>query len=179
MAAAAPHFCFPGLSLYSRSLPAAARLACWMPLLSRLFPATSQSVRLLRSLPHSPPRPYISRLAHPVPIRTLYTTMPAFSNRSPPSAHPIETHDNFDLVKRFKLDFADIHVSKWRSRDSGLSVVHLDYDGTPPEILLSCSCAYCGTAPLVNGYFVVGTESMCLPIASHSSHAVARPYSKT
>ncbi|THH28068.1 hypothetical protein EUX98_g6115 [Antrodiella citrinella] len=48
---------------------------------------------------------------------------------------------NFDLVTRFKLDFADIHVSKWRSRVSGLTVVHLDYD-----------------APIVNGYFVVGTE---------------------
>ena len=41
-----------------------------------------------------------------------------------------ETHGNFDLVKRFKLDFADIRVSKWKSRESGLSVVHLDYDGT-------------------------------------------------
>ncbi|KAH9858191.1 Metalloenzyme, LuxS/M16 peptidase-like protein [Lenzites betulinus] len=51
------------------------------------------------------------------------------------------THGNFDLVKKFKLDFADIHVSKWKSRSSGLSVVHLDYD-----------------APLVNGYFVVATE---------------------
>ncbi|TCD61425.1 hypothetical protein EIP91_008439 [Steccherinum ochraceum] len=48
---------------------------------------------------------------------------------------------NFDLVTRFKLDFADIHVSKWRSRVTGLTVVHLDYD-----------------APIVNGYFVVGTE---------------------
>ncbi|KAI0652259.1 Metalloenzyme, LuxS/M16 peptidase-like protein [Trametes meyenii] len=54
---------------------------------------------------------------------------------------PGETHGNFDLIKKFKLDFADIHVSKWKSRSSGLSVVHLDYD-----------------APLVNGYFVVGTE---------------------
>ncbi|TBU62037.1 Metalloenzyme, LuxS/M16 peptidase-like protein [Dichomitus squalens] len=57
------------------------------------------------------------------------------------NGNPAETHGNFDLVKRFKVDFADIHVSKWKSRESGLSVVHLDYD-----------------APLVNGYFVVGTE---------------------
>ncbi|KAI0673522.1 Metalloenzyme, LuxS/M16 peptidase-like protein [Trametes maxima] len=54
---------------------------------------------------------------------------------------PVETHGNFDLINKFKLDFADIHVSKWKSRSSGLSVVHLDYD-----------------APLVNGYFVVATE---------------------
>ena len=37
---------------------------------------------------------------------------------------------NFDLVKNFKLDYADITVSKWRSRVTGLSVVHLDYSGT-------------------------------------------------
>ncbi|CAL1695482.1 unnamed protein product [Somion occarium] len=52
-----------------------------------------------------------------------------------------QRHGNFDLVRKFKLDFADIEVSKWKSRVSGLSVVHLDYD-----------------APIVNGYFVVATE---------------------
>ncbi|PCH33772.1 hypothetical protein WOLCODRAFT_61455 [Wolfiporia cocos MD-104 SS10] len=52
-----------------------------------------------------------------------------------------ESFGNFDLVKRIKLGFADITVSKWNSRISGLSVVHLDYD-----------------APLVNGYFVIATE---------------------
>lgn len=52
-----------------------------------------------------------------------------------------ETFGNFDLVKRVKLDYTDVTVSKWRSRDSGLSVVHLDYE-----------------APIVNGYFVVATE---------------------
>ncbi|KAI0375392.1 hypothetical protein BV20DRAFT_960528 [Pilatotrama ljubarskyi] len=57
------------------------------------------------------------------------------------NSQPLATHGNFDLIKKFKLDFADIHVSKWKSRSSGLSVVHLDYD-----------------APLVNGYFVVATE---------------------
>jgi hypothetical protein len=36
---------------------------------------------------------------------------------------------NFDLVKTLKLDYADILVSKWRSRVTGLSVVHLDYSG--------------------------------------------------
>ncbi|CCM05163.1 uncharacterized protein FIBRA_07372 [Fibroporia radiculosa] len=52
-----------------------------------------------------------------------------------------EHFGNFDLVKRLKLDFADILVSKWKSRITGLSVVHLDYE-----------------APIVNGYFVIGTE---------------------
>lgn len=55
--------------------------------------------------------------------------MPAFANVLPHNPLPVETHGNFDLVKRFKLDFADIRVSKWKSRTSGLSVVHLDYDG--------------------------------------------------
>lgn len=40
-----------------------------------------------------------------------------------------ESYGNFDLVRRLKLDFADIEVSKWQSRVTGLSVVHLDYDG--------------------------------------------------
>ncbi|KAH0590626.1 hypothetical protein H2248_000757 [Termitomyces sp. 'cryptogamus'] len=52
-----------------------------------------------------------------------------------------ESFGNFDLVKRVKLDFTDVTVSKWRSRTTGLSVVHLDYE-----------------APIVNGYFVVATE---------------------
>ncbi|KAG5654102.1 hypothetical protein H0H81_007516 [Sphagnurus paluster] len=52
-----------------------------------------------------------------------------------------ESYGNFDLIKRVKLDFTDVVVSKWRSRISGLSVVHLDYE-----------------APIINGYFVVATE---------------------
>ena len=40
------------------------------------------------------------------------------------------TYGNFDLVTRAKLDYADILVSKWKSRVTGLSVVHLDYNGT-------------------------------------------------
>ncbi|KAJ6575205.1 Metalloenzyme, LuxS/M16 peptidase-like protein [Mycena capillaripes] len=52
-----------------------------------------------------------------------------------------EKFGNFDLVKRIKLGFTDVQVSKWRSRVTGLSVVHLDYE-----------------APIVNGYFAVATE---------------------
>ena len=40
-----------------------------------------------------------------------------------------ESFGNFDLVKKLKLDFTDVLVSKWRSRRTGLTVVHLDYDG--------------------------------------------------
>lgn len=40
-----------------------------------------------------------------------------------------EKFGNFDLVKRVNLDFTDVVVSKWKSRVTGLSVVHLDYEG--------------------------------------------------
>jgi hypothetical protein len=49
-----------------------------------------------------------------------------------------EKFGNFDLVKRIKLGFTDVQVSKWRSRVTGLSVVHLDYEGTrTPKLLLA------------------------------------------
>ncbi|EGN98675.1 hypothetical protein SERLA73DRAFT_73284 [Serpula lacrymans var. lacrymans S7.3] len=58
-----------------------------------------------------------------------------------PTNNDTQKFGNFDLVKRVHLDYTDISVSKWRSRVTGLSIVHLDYE-----------------APLVNGYFVIGTE---------------------
>lgn len=36
---------------------------------------------------------------------------------------------SFDLRARVKLNYTDVTVSKWQSRDSGLTVVHLDYNG--------------------------------------------------
>lgn len=52
------------------------------------------------------------------------------------------TSRGFELLKSFELDFSPhVRVSKYRSTKTGLSVVHLDYD-----------------SPIVNGYFVVGTE---------------------
>lgn len=46
-------------------------------------------------------------------------------------ANGVEKYGNFDLVTRAKLDYADILVSSWKSRVTGLRVVHLDYNGTP------------------------------------------------
>lgn len=40
-----------------------------------------------------------------------------------------ESYGNYDLVKRVKLDFTDVAVSKWKSRETGLTVIHLDYEG--------------------------------------------------
>ncbi|KDR85083.1 hypothetical protein GALMADRAFT_233694 [Galerina marginata CBS 339.88] len=54
---------------------------------------------------------------------------------------PVESFGNYDLVKRVKLDFTDVVISKWKSRETGLTIIHLDYE-----------------APIVNGYFVVATE---------------------
>jgi len=44
-------------------------------------------------------------------------------------------YHNFDLIKKIKLDYTDVVVSKWKSRVTGLSVVHIDYEGeqTPTE----------------------------------------------
>ncbi|KAA1467937.1 hypothetical protein DENSPDRAFT_833113 [Dentipellis sp. KUC8613] len=65
---------------------------------------------------------------------------PTVTSQVSPADVP-HTSGNFDLIKRVKLDFTDVTVSKWQSRVTGLTVVHLDYN-----------------APIVNGYFVVGTE---------------------
>ncbi|KAF8844003.1 hypothetical protein BDN67DRAFT_895938 [Paxillus ammoniavirescens] len=62
-------------------------------------------------------------------------------NGSAIPADAFTSFGNFDLVQRVNLDYTDVVVSKWQSRATGLTIVHLDYE-----------------APLVNGYFVVGTE---------------------
>ncbi|KAH7911953.1 Metalloenzyme, LuxS/M16 peptidase-like protein [Hygrophoropsis aurantiaca] len=69
------------------------------------------------------------------------SSMSTSANGSSMTIDTVQTFGNFDLIKRVKLDFTDVVVSRWQSRITGLSIVHLDYD-----------------APLVNGYFVVGTE---------------------
>jgi hypothetical protein len=48
-----------------------------------------------------------------------------------------QSFGNYDLIKRVKLDFTDVVVSKWKSRITGLTVVHLDYEGTRIIPLLS------------------------------------------
>lgn len=40
-----------------------------------------------------------------------------------------QSYENFDLLQRIKLDSTDVVLTKWRSRKTGLSIVHLDYDG--------------------------------------------------
>lgn len=52
-----------------------------------------------------------------------HLTMPA---TEPTLESPV---GSFDLKSRVKLNYTDVTVSKWQSRESGLTVVHLDYDG--------------------------------------------------
>jgi hypothetical protein len=49
----------------------------------------------------------------------------------PQALHPSssETFGDFDLINRVKINFSEVTVSSWRSRVTGLNVVHLDYEG--------------------------------------------------
>ncbi|KAF5390191.1 hypothetical protein D9757_002846 [Collybiopsis confluens] len=70
------------------------------------------------------------------------TTTTTTTNLSLPFAMSApQLFGNFDLLQKVKLDYTDVVVSKYRSRVTGLNVIHLDYE-----------------APIINGYFVVGTE---------------------
>jgi len=71
-----------------------------------------------------------------VPVRPLASFRPCY-RRSISSMSNVpngldsqcQSFANFDLVKRIALDKTDIVVSKWQSRITGLTVVHLDYEG--------------------------------------------------
>jgi hypothetical protein len=54
---------------------------------------------------------------------------PTSALQPPSSSASLESYGNFDLVERVKLGGFDIMVSSWRSRITGLKVVHLDYEG--------------------------------------------------
>ncbi|CAE6520523.1 unnamed protein product [Rhizoctonia solani] len=64
---------------------------------------------------------------------------------------------NFELLQRVKLDYADVEVTKWRSKETGLSVVHVDYEGKSFN-QADIQSKLPPLAPIVNGYFVVATE---------------------
>ena len=40
-----------------------------------------------------------------------------------------ESYGNYNLIKRVKLHSTDVAVSKWKSSVTGLTVVHIDYQG--------------------------------------------------
>jgi hypothetical protein len=37
---------------------------------------------------------------------------------------------NFRLLKRIQLNYTDAVITKWQSQETGLRVVHVDYEGT-------------------------------------------------
>ena len=98
----------------------------------------------LRSAKPSPPQSF-SRLplnllsrptrtstlcSHSGPLLSRHYSSSRYNLTMSPVANGIgEKYGNFDLVTRAKLGYADILVSKWKSRVTGLSVVHLDYTG--------------------------------------------------
>jgi hypothetical protein len=88
----------------------------------------------------------------------------SLASTMPPSSSTSAAHDssasfgNFDLVRRFKLDYTDVDVSKWRSRVTGLGVVHLDYDGTSHVLLCICEILM----PIIQLQLLTGTLS-CQP----------------
>lgn len=71
-------------------------------------------------------RDFQFRAAHATAQRTR--TPP--TQLSPSMAQPTESFGNYDLIKRVKLDFTDVVISKWQSRVTGLTIIHLDYEGT-------------------------------------------------
>ena len=68
------------------------------------------------------PRLRLRHLAH-------LATRPLQPHPNPGSIPMPQSYGNFDLLNRVKLDFTDVIISKWKSRQTGLSVVHLDYEG--------------------------------------------------
>ncbi|KZW02722.1 hypothetical protein EXIGLDRAFT_732962 [Exidia glandulosa HHB12029] len=85
--------------------------------------------------------PLLPRVRSPPAIRPFAQLALKPQPHTMPFDMPSEKYHNFDLVNRVKVKYGDVVISKWRSRVSGLTLVHVDYQ-----------------APIVNGYFVVRSE---------------------
>ena len=93
--------------------------------LRRWAPRTAQ--KLSPSRQPCPPQFGLSAF----PISRAFATH-SMTNTSPQSFSSPDLPNkfgNFDLIRSEKLGLADIVVSKYRSRETGLTVVHLDYEG--------------------------------------------------
>ena len=55
--------------------------------------------------------------------------MTTISLEPPSSPNLPNKFGNFDLIRTEKCELADIILSKYRSRETGLTLVHLDYQG--------------------------------------------------
>lgn len=69
-------------------------------------------------------RKHLNNFPFRLASRPLSSTTTSFAMSTTP-----QVFGNFDLIQNFKLDFAEVVVSKYRSRITGLSIVHLDYEG--------------------------------------------------
>ncbi|PLW42340.1 hypothetical protein PCANC_10506 [Puccinia coronata f. sp. avenae] len=84
----------------------------------------------------------LSRLPLPAKRRTIITVMTSAQTQNEKEKEIPDSLGNFDrIIHPFSLDSAPIQLAKWRSRETGLSVVWADVE-----------------SPLVNGYFTVATE---------------------
>jgi hypothetical protein len=81
-----------------------------------------------------------SRFAHSLPRSIITQVMIPSTDPKPTVAQPTESFGDYNLIKRIKLDFTDVVVSKWKSSVTGLTVIHLDYEGiillSPPSKFL-------------------------------------------
>lgn len=73
-------------------------------------------------------QPFIRPLLRPLASLAVQQTQSPLL-RPTTSTMASEAIGNFDLVKRVDVSYSPIRVSKWRSRVTGLSVVHIDYEG--------------------------------------------------
>lgn len=73
-----------------------------------------------------------------------------------------ETFGNFDLLKRVKLDYTDVVISKWQSRVTGLSVVHVDFEGECIYILIAVIIADLLIQPLSSMDILLLGPKVCL-----------------
>jgi hypothetical protein len=90
--------------------------------------------RVQHALQRHPVNPLSARLR--MGFALLFDTRPPLPSSRRPSlaentrfAMSDASYGNFDLIKRVPVDKTNIIVSKWRSRVTGLSVVHIDYEG--------------------------------------------------
>lgn len=79
-------------------------------------------------------------------------------NRNMIMSSDVTSFGNFDLLKTHRLNIRNITLHKWKSRITGLTVLHIDYQGECCNLLLRPGLR-ATPAPLVKGYFVIPTES--------------------
>ena len=92
-------------------------------LLCKLSSRTAHFRRSFPSLPFN-----LGRLSHHLAAATRPRPAPSILQTSQ-LPQMDNAFGNFDLLTKFHIQSTHTVVSKWRSRKTGLSIVHLDYDG--------------------------------------------------